>query len=69
MLSMKAIKDTVIGYYVNVAREDYYLAAGDPEGVWMCGGAEALGLSEKVERDALRNLFHGYSEEELHALH
>jgi len=49
------------GYYVNLAREDYYLeAAGEPLGVWFGRGAQVLGLSGAVERDPFTRVFSGF---------
>lgn len=47
-------------YYLNLAREDYYLEGGEPLGKWRGRGAEALGLSGTVERDQLRAMLDGY---------
>lgn len=49
------------GYYVNLAREDYYLeAAGEPLGVWFGRGAPRLGLSGAVGREEFARLFAGF---------
>jgi Ti-type conjugative transfer relaxase TraA len=47
-------------YYLELAREDYYTEGGEPPGQWHGRGAEALGLTGKVEREDLRSLFEGY---------
>lgn len=47
-------------YYLDLAREDYYTEGGEPPGQWYGKGAEALGLTGKVERENLRSLFEGY---------
>lgn len=61
MLSMSPI----VGggdYYLELARDDYYLAGGEPPGVWMGSGAEHFGLeNQTVTRGQLRNLMAGYS--------
>ena len=49
------------GYYLGLAREDYYLSGGEPPGRWFGEGAERLGLSGEVEADQLYNLFAGRS--------
>ena len=46
-------------YYLELAREDYYLEGGEPPGLWWGKGAEALGLSGKVERRQLERLLLG----------
>ena len=61
MLSIGAMSGGQAGYYLSLAKEDYYLAGGEPPGVWFGGGAEALGLSGAVESDHLYNLFDGLS--------
>lgn len=48
-------------YYMDLAREDYYTGGGEPPGQWQGQGAEALGLTGKVEADHLKGLFEGYS--------
>lgn len=60
MLSISAMTGTGLGnYYLNLAREDYYLGGGEPPGQWFGKGAEGLHLEGKVERQALRNLLLG----------
>lgn len=46
-------------YYLELGREDYYLAGGEPEGVWFGRGAEALGLTGAIDKNAFANLFRG----------
>lgn len=46
-------------YYLHLSREDYYLAGGEPPGMWIGRGAQALGLTGKVERDALSGVLAG----------
>jgi Ti-type conjugative transfer relaxase TraA len=48
-------------YYMDLAREDYYTGGGEPPGQWQGQGAEALGLTGKVEAEHLKGLFEGYS--------
>lgn len=59
MLSLAAMSSGQAGYYLNLAREDYYLQGGEPEGIWFGKGAERLGLKGVVEADNLYNLFDG----------
>ncbi|MBI3411398.1 MAG: relaxase domain-containing protein [Planctomycetes bacterium] len=59
MLSVKAIGN--VGYYLELAREDYYLEGGEPPGRWWGSGAERLGVRGHVERDHLEKLALGFS--------
>lgn len=62
MLSISAMSGAGQGdYYINLAREDYYLAGGEPPGEWQGSGAETLGLSGQVEREQFSNLLQGFS--------
>lgn len=61
MLSMSAMSAGQAGYYLGLAREDYYLQGGEPPGQWFGRGAEALRLSGQVEANQLYNLFAGRS--------
>ncbi|MEI7578362.1 MAG: MobF family relaxase [Armatimonadota bacterium] len=58
---MSAMSGGQAGYYLGLAREDYYLEGGEPPGVWFGQGAETLGLVGEVEPDHLYNLFDGLS--------
>jgi conjugative relaxase-like TrwC/TraI family protein len=55
-------------YYSSLATEDYYLDGGEPPGVWLGSGAEALGLSGKVDHEEFHHLFQGYSPDGTKAL-
>lgn len=59
MLSIARLTIGQETYYLTLAREDYYVAGGEPPGRWLGRGAEALGLSGKVEKLALQRLFAG----------
>ena len=48
MLSIGAMGSGREEYYLNLAREDYYVAGGEPPGRWLGQGAEALGLMGMV---------------------
>lgn len=61
MLSIGSMSGGQAGYYLGLAREDYYLQGGEPPGQWHGIGAERLGLSGQVEADHLYNLFDGFS--------
>jgi len=61
---MLSISKTSIGsadYYLNLAREDYYVNGGEPPGQWHGKGAERMGLAGQVQAEHFRNLFAGFS--------
>lgn len=60
MLSIGAMSSGQQGYYLDLAREDYYLNGGEPPGVWHGQGAGDLGLSGIVDGEALTRLFEGF---------
>jgi conjugative relaxase-like TrwC/TraI family protein len=60
MLSINALGRGQEGYYLNLAREDYYLAGGEPPGQWLGSGAAALGLSGTTDPEDFRRLFAGF---------
>jgi conjugative relaxase-like TrwC/TraI family protein len=49
-----------IAYYIELAKEDYYLDGGEPPGRWLGQGAHALGLRGHVEPDTYRRLMGGF---------
>lgn len=59
MLSISAAPINAADYFLRISGEDYYLNGGEPEGIWVGKGANLLGLSEKVERQTLKNLLAG----------
>lgn len=59
MLSIAAMSGGQERYYLDLARDDYYLAGGEPPGQWIGRGAQALGLQSTVERDVLRSALAG----------
>ena len=63
MLSISLpIKDAGKGdYYLELAREDYYLTDGEPHGLWHGGGANFLALPAQVKKEEFRNLLLGFS--------
>lgn len=61
MLSIGAMGGGREEYYLNLAREDYYVAGGEPPGQWIGQGVEALGLAGLVTREPLHNLLQGFS--------
>ena len=48
-------------YYTSIGRDDYLLNGGEPRGVWLGEGAEALGLSGLVDDAVYRRLLGGFS--------
>jgi conjugative relaxase-like TrwC/TraI family protein len=63
-ITMLSILKTSIGsadYYLNLAREDYYLNGGEPPGQWHGKGAELMGLVGQVQAEHFQNLFAGFS--------
>ncbi|MCP5523248.1 MAG: relaxase domain-containing protein [Verrucomicrobiales bacterium] len=51
-------------YYLNLAREDYYLngdSTGEPPGFWLGSGSGKLGLVGTIRNEEFRNLLHGLS--------
>ncbi len=48
-------------YYLNLAREDYYLDGMEPPGFWLGEAAALLGLSGTVQGDDFRNVLAGFS--------
>lgn len=59
MIATAPVKN--IGYYEELAAEDYYLKGGEPPGQWFGLGAESLGLRGAVEKSELSNLMGGFS--------
>jgi len=55
-------------YYLNLAREDYYLDDREPPGRWLGEGARPFDLSESVSGDDFRNLLAGYDAKRANAL-
>lgn len=60
MLSINALGHGQEGYYLNLAREDYYLKGGEPPGRWLGSGSAALGLSGTTAAADFRRLFAGF---------
>ena len=68
MLSIGACSGGQGEYYMQLARSDYYLAGGEPQGVWHGQGVAALGVSGLVKEEAFRSLFAGFSPEDARPL-
>lgn len=60
MLSISAMTSGQEVYYLSLAREDYYLAGGEPPGYWTGRGALGLGLRGAVEWQGLRAALEGF---------
>ena len=60
MLSIGTMGKGQERYYLDLAREDYYLEGGEPPGRWWGRGAGLLGLKTVVEREDLSRLFQGF---------
>jgi conjugative relaxase-like TrwC/TraI family protein len=56
LLSIASLTAGQENYYVR-----YYLAEGEPPGVWQGKGAERLGLQGEVTKEAFKNLCRGFS--------
>ena len=61
MLSIGRLSAGQVKYYLDLAREDYYLNGGEPPGRWWGKGAEALGLTGQVGREEFERVYAGYS--------
>lgn len=68
MLSIGAMQKGQQNYYLQLAREDYYLNGGEPPGLWRGTGAGDLGLSGVVEGRALTLLLEGAHPQDGHPL-
>ena len=68
MLSIGACSSGQGNYYINLARSDYYLSGGEPQGVWHGEGAARLGAVGPVTELHFRSLFAGYLYETAKAL-
>ena len=62
MLSIGAMNSGQVDYYQSLAREDYYLAGGEPPGKWLGKGAKGLRLSGEVDARELASHFLGFSQ-------
>lgn len=61
MMTVAAVTPGHASYYTEIASADYYLQGGEPEGVWIGGGAGAIGLRGRVTREEIENLLDGHS--------
>ena len=63
MLSLKglgAAGEGAGGYYLSLAREDYYTQGGEPSGQWVGQGAAGLGLPGAVAEADFKNILYGF---------
>jgi Ti-type conjugative transfer relaxase TraA len=63
MLSIGVLGGGAKQYYLELSRGDYYHAGGEPEGHWHGKGAERLGLSGTVGKEAFDNIFEGFNKD------
>jgi conjugative relaxase-like TrwC/TraI family protein len=61
MLSISALSGDQGDYYLKLARDDYYLKGGEPRGLFLGQGAEALGLTGSVKKREFKSLLQGFS--------
>lgn len=62
MLSIRHMASGRENYYLQLAREDYFLEGGEPPGRWFGSALASLGLVEgTVEKDTLRTLMDGFA--------
>lgn len=61
MLSISKMGQGAEGYYLRLAREDYYSSGEEPPGIWHGRGAASLGLLGLVVPDDLRAVVGGFS--------
>lgn len=47
-------------YYINLAREDYYIEGGEPQGEWYGSARVSLGVPQNVQKSDLQTLLNGY---------
>ena len=62
---MLSIGGATAGYYINLARDDYYHKGTEPAGLWYGKGADAFGLSGTVDRQKFLALCAGFQPEDL----
>ena len=60
IFKISAVAGAIAKYYLDLAREDYYLKGGEPDGQWCGAVAKALKLTGSVEAQHLKNLLKGY---------
>lgn len=66
MLTISPIRN--IKYYSDLAKEDYYLDGGEPNGVWVGKASKLLDLSGDVETESYINVMHGFTPDKQYKL-
>ena len=61
MLSIGGMGSGQGNYYIELAKEDYYLEGGEPLGQWIGTGSAEKSLTGTVNKEAFHALFQGYS--------
>jgi conjugative relaxase-like TrwC/TraI family protein len=59
MLTISPIRN--IKYYSDLAKEDYYLDGGEPNGIWAGKASKLLDLTGDVETESYINVMHGFT--------
>src|SRR5436853_5164726 len=62
---MLSIGKASAGYYINLAKDDYYHRGTEPAGIWYGKGAEAFSLTGTVDRQDFLALCAGYDPHQL----
>ncbi|WP_440876445.1 MobF family relaxase [Thalassotalea sp. PLHSN55] len=66
MLTISPIRN--IKYYSDLAKEDYYLDGGEPNGIWAGKASKLLDLSGDVETESYINVMHGFTPDKQYKL-
>ncbi|QYJ89671.1 MobF family relaxase [Shewanella halotolerans] len=66
MLTISPVRN--ISYYTDLAKEDYYLDGGEPNGEWTGVGARLIGLTDSVETNDYLNIMRGHTPDGRYAL-
>lgn len=66
MLTISPIRN--IKYYSDLAKEDYYLDGGEPNGVWAGKASKLLDLTGDVETESYINVMHGFTPDKQYKL-
>ena len=51
------------GYYVSLAKDDYYHKGGEPKGIWHGLGADRLGFEGEVDKTEFLKLCDGFGKD------
>lgn len=66
MLTISPIRN--IKYYSDLAKEDYYLDGGEPNGIWVGKASKLLDLMGDVETESYINVMHGFTPDKQYKL-